>query len=271
MAQTKSRPVTDVKVKKRSKSIAELIKQYTGKDPARLPANFKKILAEEIKILPLPVSTPKYPFKSLRPPAVESEYIQTGLSNYLFNDVDYAIVRFLFGINDPSKLNKSRLKAWLVNKCNVPHSELGKCSWPDIREFSLSGIEAEYATQQSRKAKHPKRKDGQSRSDDDREIGSKTREQAWRDEAPEYVANAAAVRMANDKISMPALSKLLRKSGNTIRWMQNKKIRRSKVHAQDFEKFARNRKSQDGLTEAALKQVLERKKEIDSRKRKLGK
>lgn len=159
MAQTKSRPITDVKVMKRSKSRAELVKQYTGRDPARIPANFKKILAEEIKILRLPLSTPKYPFKSVRPPAVDSEYVQTGLSDYLFKDVDYAIIKFLFGITDPSKLNKSRLKAWLVNKCNVLHSELGKCSWPDIREFSLSGIEAEYATQQSRKAKHPKRKD----------------------------------------------------------------------------------------------------------------
>ncbi|TKJ33062.1 MAG: hypothetical protein CEE38_21525 [Planctomycetes bacterium B3_Pla] len=270
MAQTKSRPITDVKMKKRSKYRAELMKQYAGRNPARLPTNFKKILAEEIKILHLPLSTPKYPFKSVRPPAVDSEYVQTGLSDYLFNDVDYAIVRFLFCINDPSKLNKSRLKAWLVNKCNVQHSELGKCSWPDIRESSLFGIEAEYATQQSRKAKHPKRKDGQSRSDDDREIDSKTKEHAWRKEAPEYIPNADAVRMNNSKISMPALSKLLRKSDNTIRWMHNKKTHRSMVHAWDFKKYIRNRKSADGFSEAAFKQQQERKEEIDSRKRNMG-
>ncbi|MHC4497871.1 MAG: hypothetical protein ACYS21_02005, partial [Planctomycetota bacterium] len=45
----------------------------------------------------------------------------------------------------------------LVNTCNIQHSELEKCSWPDIREFLLFGIEVEYATQLSRKAKSRQR------------------------------------------------------------------------------------------------------------------
>ena len=50
---------------------------------------------------------------------------------------------------------------------------------------------------------------GQDKNDNDHEIDSETKEQAWRDEAPEYVSNSDAVKMAGDKISMPTLSKNL--------------------------------------------------------------
>ncbi len=140
-------------VRKLSASEDELIKQHTGRDPASLPVGFKKILTEEIKILRLPLSTSMYPFKPVRPPAVASEYIQTGLGDYFLKDIDYAIIRFLFGITEAEKLKKSKLSDWLVNKCNVSHSELEKFPWSNFSEFSLSGIKAEYA--QSDKQKKP--------------------------------------------------------------------------------------------------------------------
>jgi len=122
-------------------SADKLIKQKTSREPARLPAKFKKILIEEIEVLRLPVSIQKYPFEPAIPPAIDSEYIRTGIGDYLFRDLDYAVIRFLFDVADPSKVSKSKLKDWLINKCNVQHSKLEKCSWPDIREFSFSGIE----------------------------------------------------------------------------------------------------------------------------------
>ncbi|MHC4167924.1 MAG: hypothetical protein ACYSWQ_13270 [Planctomycetota bacterium] len=141
------------------KSSVDLIRQYTGRNPARLPASFKRILVKEITLLRLPVSTPKYPFEPATLPAMDSEYVQTGIYDYLFKDSDYAVIGFLFDVADPSKVSKSKLKDWLTNKCNVPHSELEKCSWPDIREFSFSGIEAEYARSQCREIKHLKGSD----------------------------------------------------------------------------------------------------------------
>lgn len=158
MAQKKGRPITDIKGKKCSKSGAKLIKQYIGRTTAKLPNDFKKILLEEIKVLRLPRATPKYPFKLLHPPAKDAEYVQVGFGSHLFTVVDYAIIRFLFGTDDLNKVSKSRLKNLLVNTCNIQHSELEKCSWPDIREFLLSGIEVEYTTQLSRKAKSRQRK-----------------------------------------------------------------------------------------------------------------
>ncbi|MCP4611795.1 MAG: hypothetical protein GY845_24090 [Planctomycetes bacterium] len=99
---------------------------------------------------------------------------------------------------------------------------------------------------------------------------TKTKEQAWRDEAPEYIPNADAVRIANDKISASGLSKLLRKPGNNIRWMRNKETRRSKVHTQDFKQYIKNLKSVGEFSEAVFKQR-ERQEEIDRQKRNTGK
>ena len=110
---------------------------------------------------------------------------------------------------------------------------------------------------------------GQGDNENEREIDSETKEQAWRDEAPEYITNADAVRMAVDKISSSGLSKLLRKPGNTIRWMRNKETRRSKVHTQDFKKYILKLKVTDEFSEAAFKQR-ERQQEIDSQKRNTG-
>jgi hypothetical protein len=113
--------------------------------------------------------------------------------------------------------------------------------------------------------------DGQSTSGHDRETDSQTREQTWRDQAPEYLSNSNAVKIARNKLSAPALSKLLRKPGNTVRWMRNTKTRRSRVHAQDFKRYLRNQKFPDEFTEAAFIRQQEIKKEIDARKKETGK
>lgn len=151
MTQKKDISAKDGNVKEHIKTEAELIREYTGRSHEKLPPDFRGILLEEIKLLRLPVATPKYPFKPFRPLADESEYFQTGvgLGDYLFREVDYAIIRFLFGTYDLNKVSKSRLKGFLANKCNVPYSNLEKFSWPEIREFSLSGFETEYAIKRS--------------------------------------------------------------------------------------------------------------------------
>ena len=129
------------KGRKRSTSTDELIRQHIGRDPTKLPTDFKKILAEEIGMLRLALSTPKHPFKPGPPWAVESEYVQTGLFDYVFADLDYAIIRYVFDIDDPGKLKKSRLKDRLVNECGVPLAQLEGLSWQDISDFSWSAIE----------------------------------------------------------------------------------------------------------------------------------
>ena len=101
----------------------------------------------------------------------------------------------------------------------------------------------------------------------DIEIDPATKEQQWREVAPEYIPNADAIRMGSNKISIDQLTKVLRKSGNTIRWMRNKKAKRSKVHAQDFLSFIRNLKETDIFSEAAFEAMEKRKEDIDQNKR----
>jgi len=144
MAGTTNKP-RHGKATKHSKSTDDLIKQHIGRDPARLPPDFKKTLAEEIAMLRLPLSTSGHPFKPGPPWAVESEYVQTGLFHYVFADLDYAIIRYVFDIDHPGKLKKSRLKDWLVNKCAVPLAQLEGLSWQDISDFSWSAIERDIA------------------------------------------------------------------------------------------------------------------------------
>jgi hypothetical protein len=150
MAQKKNSSAVGDRRKKPRPSNAQLIKERTGHDASGFPPELRRILVEEFGLLHSPVSTARRPLEVLRPPAVESEYLRTGIGDYLFDDIDYAIIRFLFGVSDPAKVSKSRLKAWLTNKCNVPHSALKECSWPDISELSLYGIEAEYAAPKNR-------------------------------------------------------------------------------------------------------------------------
>lgn len=150
-ATNKGTPVGEVNVKKRNPSRAKLIKEHTGHDPSGFPPRFNAILANEIEILRPPLTTWMCPFALTHPSAVEDEYLQVGLCDYVFTDIDYAVITFLFGISDPSKLKKSRWKAWLVSKCDISASELEKSSWPDIRELSLYGIEAEYNARRSRR------------------------------------------------------------------------------------------------------------------------
>jgi hypothetical protein len=114
-----------------------------------------------------------------------------------------------------------------------------------------------------------KAREGEGRTVDD-EINSETREQVWREEAPEYITNSYAVKMAEKRVSIQALSKLLRKPGNTIRWMRNEKKRRSKVHAQDFKDHIEKIRFPDRFSDSALEEQQKRKAEIDAQKRKTG-
>jgi hypothetical protein len=119
-----------------SRSVDEFIRQHTSSDPHKLPANFKKILAEEINLLHLPVPTPRHPF------AVDSDYIQTGMhtGDYILGDLDRAVLRFVFDVAEPVKLEKAALKDWMLNKCGVSLSELKELSWPDISRRLLSAL-----------------------------------------------------------------------------------------------------------------------------------
>jgi hypothetical protein len=99
----------------------------------------------------------------------------------------------------------------------------------------------------------------------DIEIDSKTKKQKWRDVAPDYLPSAKAITMADSKISAPALSKLLRKQGNLVRWMCNEETKRSKVHTQDFMAYIKSIKTQDEFSEATF-----RKAEIDKKKAATG-
>jgi len=93
MGQTKNKPKSDGKSKKRILASTKQIRKSTGRDPAKLPPKFVKILREELVPLHLPVATSTYPFESVRPGAIESEYIQTGMhcGDYLFDNIDYAV------------------------------------------------------------------------------------------------------------------------------------------------------------------------------------
>lgn len=126
-------PETDFQ---QSNSVDEFIRQHTSSDPHKLPADFKKILAEEINLLHLPVPTPRRPF------AVDSDYIQTGMhtGDYILGDLDRAILRFVFDVAEPVKLEKAALKDWMLNKCGVSLSELKELSWPDISRRLLSAL-----------------------------------------------------------------------------------------------------------------------------------
>ena len=161
-------------------------------------------------------------------------------------------------VDSMPELSDPRLELFLREYYHMGDSRIRTLTWAQLFDACKKYL----ATRQ-------KEQDGQSRNDNDREIDSETREQAWRDEAPEYIPNAGALRMAGGKISMPTLSKHLRKQGNTIRWMRNKEIRRSKVQAQDFMQYIRNLKSADEFSETVFEQR-ERQKEIDSHKRTMG-
>ncbi|MBA7714560.1 hypothetical protein ES703_123586 [subsurface metagenome] len=162
-------------------------------------------------------------------------------------------------VDSKPELSDPRLELFLREYYHMGDSRIRTLTWANIFDACKNYV----ATQKKEKV-------GQSKTDNDHEIDSETREQAWRDEVPEYVPNSDAVKMADNKISMPTLSKCLRKAGNTIRWMRNKKSRRSKVHIQDFKKYIKSLKSLDEFSEAVFKQQRERQKGIDSHKIKTG-
>lgn len=161
-------------------------------------------------------------------------------------------------VDSMPELSDPQLEFFLREYYHMGDSRIRSLTWANIFDACKNYV-----------ASRKKENSGQSKNDKDHEIDSETREQAWRDEAPEYIPNSDAIRMAGDKISMPTLSKHLRKPSNTIRWMQNKQIRRSKVHVQDFKKYIKNLKSVDEFSETAFKQR-KRQKEIDSHKRNTG-
>lgn len=90
--------------------------------------------------------------------------------------------------------------------------------------------------------------------DSDKEINPSTKEQKWRDDTPNYISSSIAIKMSEKKISAPTLSKLLRKSGNTIRWMKNTKTHRAKVYTQDFEQYLKNLRPIDHFSDEAFEQ-----------------
>jgi len=73
----------------------------------------------------------------------------------------------------------------------------------------------------------------------DRESKTESKEQPWIDDAPDYIMNSDAVKLAefaNRKITLSALSKLLEPDG-PIRYMRKRKPLRCKVHIGDFIAF----------------------------------
>lgn len=187
---------------------------------------------------------------------------------------------------EPSPEDTSKLADFIIALSRAIRSEAGYHHWllhkllsgevlREIENLDTSEHQRVYETSSDNGGKvgdesNTQKEDGQGENDNDREIDSETKEQTWRDETPEYIPNADAVRMADGKISPPGLSKLLRKPGNIIRWMRNKETRRSKVHTQDFKQYIKNLKSVSEFSEAVFKQR-ERQEEIDRQKRNTGK
>jgi len=119
----------------------------------------------------------------------------------------------------------------------------------------------------------PQGEDGPSNNDNEREINSKTKEQAWRDEAPDYISNSdAIVNFTNNKMTLPALSKLLIPDGS-IRYMR--KGQRCKVHIGDFREYASKHYVPDKLANEIADEVLANRaaqqEEEDRHKKRTGK
>jgi hypothetical protein len=84
---------------------------------------------------------------------------------------------------------------------------------------------------------------------------AETKEQPWRDDAPDYMENSEAVSIfTGSKMPLPTLSNMLRKPGNAIRWMR--KGRRSKVHIGDFGNYAKRHYVSDELANEIADEVL---------------
>jgi len=91
------------------------------------------------------------------------------------------------------------------------------------------------------------------------------KQQAWKNDAPEYITNSEAIKLAEGKISLQKLGKSLKPNGE-IRYMR--KGRRCKVHVRDFLIFIKNLKP-DMFSEEAFKFYEEfkaRKQEINPAK-----
>ena len=108
-------------------------------------------------------------------------------------------------------------------------------------------------------------------ADTDKEIDSATKQQQWRDDAPEYMPNGAAIKMAGNKIPYPSfLTRVLQRQGNVIRWMHNKKSNKTKVCTQDFLNYLKTLKtSTSSFSEEAFEQR-ERQTQIDLQKQLQG-
>lgn len=109
-------------------------------------------------------------------------------------------------VDSKPELSDPRLEFFLREYYNMGDSRISNLTWSNIFDACKNYVTA-----------RKKKKDQQSKNDNDCEIDSKTREQAWRDIAPEYIPNSDAVKMGVDKISLSTLSKHLRKPSNSPR------------------------------------------------------
>lgn len=73
-------------------------------------------------------------------------------------------------------------------------------------------------------------------------LAGQGKQQAWKNDAdaPEYIPNSEAIKLADDRISISKLGKLLKPNG-TMRYMR--KGRRCKVHIEDFRKYIKTIKT----------------------------
>jgi hypothetical protein len=101
-----------------------------------------------------------------------------------------------------------------------------------------------------------KDKQGEPDNGGDIEIDPDTREQQWREDAPDYKSiTDAAVNYLDNKITPSGLSRHLEKPGNTIRWMRRKKPAKRKVHVVDFLDNFCGDKSASKFSEEAMKRL----------------
>ena len=151
--------------------------------------------------------------------------------------------------------------AWLYNELNVENVPLAENPrWPNEQDFAR--LEQWFVTLAAEVARETARdKEGVT---GDIVIDAGTNEQQWRDDTPEYMPNAEAIKIADGKLTGSQLNKHLRAKGNRIRWMRNTQTRRSKVHSQDFREYHKGRKTADPFSEAAFEQMEKRRNGIDS-------
>lgn len=153
--------------------------------------------------------------------------------------------------------------------------KLPQAKWPspDFTLGQLNGIEGDklhWELEQIREraresAKYLRQLAWMIRSEQKADRGSKveSKEQLWIDDAPDYIMNSDAVKLAefaNRKISLSALSKLLEPDG-PIRYMRKRRPLRCRVHVGDFIAFMKTlpkvKAVEDEVTGEAIKEYVD--------------